>query len=267
MSTLLHPPSSNCAEFKQQVIAHYSGSNKLHNDAGKAHELYQTSIMSALMQGVYEGKVTFGQLSEHGDFGLGTFNDLDGEMVGFDGRFYQLRADGSAHPVEPAQKTPFATVNFFRDGIVEGVHRPLSKQDFPDLVHHLVKTDNLFFAIRVDGWFASVRTRTVSIQAPPFRKLTEVTSEQKEFEFRDVRGTLAGYRSPDYAQGLTVAGYHLHFLTDDKAGGGHVLDFMLRDGVIRIDPYSSLFVALPETPEFETARLGIDNEDIEKAEG
>jgi hypothetical protein len=66
-----------------------------------AGELYQTSLMSALLEGIYEGEVTYGELREHGDFGLGTFNQLDGEMVGFDGIFYQIRSDGSARRVTP----------------------------------------------------------------------------------------------------------------------------------------------------------------------
>src|SRR5262249_38715832 len=92
-------------------------------------ELYQTALMSALIAGVYEGEMTYGELRKHGDFGLGTFNDLDGEMVGFDGTFYQLRSDGSARPVTADQKTPFAVVTFFHPEQELDVLHPMMKRD------------------------------------------------------------------------------------------------------------------------------------------
>ncbi|MDV3301034.1 acetolactate decarboxylase [Mycobacterium avium] len=58
-----------------------------------AQEIFQTSTMGALLDGVYEGNVTVRELLRHGDFGLGTFNRLDGEMLVLDGVCYQLRAD------------------------------------------------------------------------------------------------------------------------------------------------------------------------------
>ena len=80
---------------------------------GHGREVYQTSTMGALLQGVYDGEVTIRELLHHGDFGVGTFNRLDGEMVVLDGVCYQLRSDGSATIADPEQKTPFAAVTWF----------------------------------------------------------------------------------------------------------------------------------------------------------
>jgi alpha-acetolactate decarboxylase len=90
--------------------------------------LYQTFLMSALIAGINEGDVTYGQIRQYGDFGLGTFNDLDGEM-GFDGTFYQLRSDGSARPVTGDQKTPFGVVTFFRPEQELDVAQQMAKSD------------------------------------------------------------------------------------------------------------------------------------------
>ncbi len=76
--------------------------------------LYQTSLMSALLSGVYEGSTTIADLLKHGDFGLGTFNELDGELIAFSSQVYQLRADGSARKAQPEQKTPFAVMTWFQ---------------------------------------------------------------------------------------------------------------------------------------------------------
>src|ERR1700683_4288320 len=138
----------------QPAWHHVSGSND-----HRAGELYQTSLMSALMAGIYEGEATYGQIREYGDFGLGTFNDLDGEMVGFDGTFYQLRSDGSARPVTADQKTPFAVVNFFRTERELDVSQ-MAKSDLLAMIEKATSA-NLFSAVRVDGTFDEVRTRTV----------------------------------------------------------------------------------------------------------
>jgi acetolactate decarboxylase len=188
-------------------------------------------------------------------------------MIGFDGKFYQLRSDGTATAVRPYQKTPFAAVCFFKAEIVRDVTAPLTWKEFKELVDKLVKTKNLFFAIRVDGFFVNVTTRTVSKRQEPARGLEEAAGDQTTFTFSNSQGTLVGYRSPDYAQGLTVAGYHLHFLNEAKRGGGHVLDFIISKGSIGIEHYSSIFVALPETSAFEKAKIGALDDDAIKRRG
>jgi acetolactate decarboxylase len=86
------------------------GCSRSHQDRDT---LFQVSAINALLAGVYDGDVTFEELSEHGDFGLGTFQSLDGEMVELDGSFYQVKTDGVAYPVDNAMTTPFAEVTFF----------------------------------------------------------------------------------------------------------------------------------------------------------
>jgi len=126
----------------------------------RAGELFQTSLMSALIAGIYEGEATYGELRKHGDFGLGTFNDLDGEMVGFDGTFYQLRSDGSARPVTADQKTPFAVVTFSQPEQELDETQTVTKSELLALIEKATDA-NLFSAVRVDGIFIEVRTRTV----------------------------------------------------------------------------------------------------------
>lgn len=259
---------TSCSAFKKNIAAHYAGDHTIHSDNRKANELYQTSIMSALLEGVYEGEVTFGELKAHGDFGIGTFNDLDGEMLAVDGNFYQLRSDGTASLVNDDQLTPFAVVTFFKEQLVHQIEALIDKAGFQTLLDTLVPSANLFYAIRINGTFSKVDTRTVSIQKKPFISLTEVANEQTTFHFESLEGTMAGFRSPDYAQGLTVAGYHLHFIDSNRSRGGHVLDFVLDKGTVMIDTYSSIHVELPQTADFEQAKIAKDNSsDIKKAEG
>jgi acetolactate decarboxylase len=228
----------------QPAWHHVSGSND-----HRAGELYQTSLMSALMAGIYEGDMTYGELHKHGDFGLGTFNDLDGEMVGFDGMFYQVRSDGSARPVTDDQKTPFAVVTFFQPERELNLVQPMTKSDLLAMIEKATDA-NLFSAVRVDGTFDQVRMRTVQRQTRPFPPLTEAAKHQAEKVFTNVEGTLAGFRSPIYAQGIGVAGFHLHFLRQDKQAGGHALDYRLRAGKVQICTVHDLRVELPTSAEF-----------------
>jgi acetolactate decarboxylase len=234
----------------------------------RAGALYQTSLMSALIAGLYEGDITYGEIRKHGDFGLGTFNDLDGEMVGFDGTFYQLRSDGSARPVTADQKTPFAVVTFFRPELELNMVQQVAKSDFLATIEKATNA-NLFSAVRVDGTFDEVRTRTVQRQSRPFPPLTEATKHQAEKIFTNVRGTLAGFRTPAYAQGIGVAGFHLHFLRQDKQAGGHALDYRIRTGKVQICTVHDLQIELPASAEFLKTNFEDPalNQKIEASEG
>ena len=260
--------SHHVAELIRSFAAHHTPHRTLHHDPARGHEIYQVSTMNAILDGVYDGEVTYAELAEHGDFGLGTFNHLDGEMVAVDGSFFHLRADGGATPVDPRERTPFAAVTFFEADTAHRLDDPLGRAEVEAEVERLAPSGNLFYALRVDGSFARVVTRTVPMQTPPYRPLTEVTAEEPITTFTDVEGVLVGFRTPDYAQGIGIAGYHLHFITAARDGGGHVLDFALARGELRIGTEAELHLCLPRTREFLAADLaGHDlDEEIRLAE-
>ncbi|TKK85203.1 acetolactate decarboxylase [Herbidospora galbida] len=235
----------------RNLLAHAGGSG----DARRSREIYQTSTMSALLEGVYEGDVTIGELLRHGDFGLGTFNRLDGEMLILDGVCHHLRADGSAHVAGDDEKTPFAVVTRFRADTTIPVTSAGDHAAVTSLIDASAGSANMIYAIRVTGTFGEVRTRTVMEQSPPFPPLTEATKGQRETTFTDVTGTLAGYRTPDFEQGISVAGYHLHFLDESGRRGGHALDFRLERGTIELSARSEIHLSLPRTRQFLDANL------------
>jgi acetolactate decarboxylase len=225
--------------------------------------------MAALLDGVYDGDVTFAEIAKHGDFGLGTFNQLDGEMVAVEGQFYRLRADGTATPVDPQETTPFAQVTFFSTDTTHRLDGPVQRAALEAFIDTLTASKNLFYAIRVDGRFQEVHTRTVAKVEQPYPAFVEATRHQATMTFTNVHGTLIGFRTPDYAQGLGVAGYHLHFLTEDRTGGGHVLDFTLDKATVQISAQADVHLNLPQTPAFMSADLtGRDlDAEIELTEG
>jgi acetolactate decarboxylase len=208
------------------------------------HTLFQTSTINALLDGNYDGDISFAELEAHGDFGLGTFDALDGEMVALDGEYFQVRADGRAYPVDRQKNTPFAVVTFFEPALSETLGTT-NLAAICDRVDQLSGDASICCGVRVDGQFGYVRTRSVPRQHKPYPPLVEVVKNQPVFELHDVRGNLVGFRFPDYAQGLNVAGYHFHFITEDRNAGGHVLECRLAEGELRVDREADLRVELP----------------------
>jgi acetolactate decarboxylase len=223
----------------------YLGGRDLQKGEHHPHVLFQTSTIEALLDGNYEGDVTFAELEERGDFGLGTFDALDGEMIALDGDFYQVRSDGRAYAVDKRSKTPFAVVTFFEPDLLP----PLGIiKDLTTLCAHLdrvVEDRALCCAVRVDGYFDYVKTRSVPRQHKPFPPLVEGVKHQPTFELHGLRGSLAGFRFPDRAGGLNVAGYHFHFISEDRRVGGHLLECGIVRGELRIDHEADLQLELP----------------------
>jgi acetolactate decarboxylase len=236
---------------------------------GQPGVVYQTSTIAALLDGIYDGDVTIAELLSHGDFGLGTFNHLDGEMIILDGTCYHLRSDGSATIASGQDKTPFAAVLWFRPDKVIPIPGPADRAALTQLIDGAIPSANLTYAVRVSGAFARVRTRTVMAQRPPYPPLTQATAGEPITDLENVTGTLAGFRTPAYEEGISVAGYHLHFLTKNLAHGGHVLDFELSHGDAAISTASQLHLSLPGRGPFLTASLSPADTDtqIKQAEG
>lgn len=208
------------------------------------HSLFQTSTIETLLEGNYDGDVSFAELGAHGDFGLGTLNALDGEMIALDGTYYQIRSDGRAYEVDKSARTPFAVVTLFEPGLSYTLDTLIDYDGLCGRVDELLQTTSCC-AVRVDGHFEYVKTRSVPRQRKPYPPLVEVVKDQPTFEFRDVAGSLVGFRFPDYAEGVNVTGYHFHFITADRSAGGHVLGCRLAHGELRVDTEADLRLELP----------------------
>jgi acetolactate decarboxylase len=210
------------------------------------HTLFQTSTVDALLSGNYEGDVSFAELEAYGDFGLGTFDALDGEMIALDGAFYQVKADGRAYDVDERMKTPFAVVTFFEPREIRQLTASTNYTALRARLDELVATDaTTCHAVRVDGHFSYVKTRSVPRQHKPYPPLVEAVRHQPTFEFHEVRGSLVGFRFPEYVGGLNVSGYHFHFITEDRGAGGHLLECEIARGELRVDHESDLNLELP----------------------
>ena len=234
--------------------------------AEKEGTLYISTPVNALVEGLYEERVTFADIKKHGDFGIGTFDRLDGEMVMIDGVVYQFTFDGRMSVIPDDTLTPFACVTFYRPLSHDRIDAEMGYQDFLHLLNRLMPSPNLFYALRVDGLFAHVRTRSVSKQEN-YRPLVEVAKDQVVFDFHNLEGTLAGFFTPSFMSSINVPGFHLHFLSADFKRGGHLLECRPVSGRIGIQFLYSLNVSLPASLDYLTLSFERDTgEDLDKAE-
>jgi len=212
--------------------------------------LYQTSTFNALLAGVFEGNITYRELKKYGDFGIGTFDSLDGEMIAMDGKFYQIKADGFAYDVDDEMKTPFALVTFFQTDNTFLLDKPMELKQIEEYLDNLLPTKNIILGIKIKGVFSYIKTRSVPRQNKPYPPIAEVIKNQPVFEFHNVKGTMVGFRVPEYMNGINVTGYHLHFISEDGRKGGHVLEYTVKNAKAEIDYTHKLYLVLPENREF-----------------
>jgi acetolactate decarboxylase len=221
------------------------------------HRIYQISTSAALVEGADTGAVCSRTLLEHGDFGLGTFENLDGEMVIFEGAIYQVRGDGSVKHREDEFQIPFAVVARFQEEASFELQAIRSLKGLELACDPHRESDNLFYALKLEGTFDTVHARAVSGIAAG-RRLVDAAKEEREFHFSNIEGTLVCLWSPSYSSAFNVPGYHFHFISKDRTKGGHVLDCnakTLRAGLQMLCEYD---VRLPDQGSFLTTDLNND---------
>jgi acetolactate decarboxylase len=215
----------------------------------------QVSILDVLLARRFDGRLPCCELLKYGDFGIGTYDRMDGEMIVVDGSLYQARADGKVYSPDPDNRTPFATVCRFQPDQTWTLNEPVNLETLKEEIDKKASNQNVFVAIRVEGTFSYMKTHALQIQSKPYPPTAEVVKGCVKREMKSVSGTIIGFRSPPYVRGIGDPGYHLHFLSDDKTQGGHVLALDMDRGDCAIDICSNFHVMLPEDG---AALAGID---------
>jgi acetolactate decarboxylase len=208
------------------------------------HAIYQVSTFHALKDGKYDGETTFEELKKRGDFGMGTVNGLDGEVVALNGEFFQVKADGRVYSIADQVKTPFAVVTFFKPDKTLSLPGVSGMNELQEALDRMLPSADGIFAIRIAGEFKYIKVRSVPRQERPYPGLEDALKHQTVFELKNVRGTLVGFRFPSYIGGVNVPGYHFHFITADKQSGGHTLDCSTEGVIVDVARISNLSVRL-----------------------
>ena len=222
--------------------------------------VYQVSTLQALTMGYLRTVVSVQTLLQHGDTGLGTFEDLDGEMICLDGHCYRALHDGTVHEADGNSGVPFAVVGSLKGdrvwdcGAVGSISALL--QQLNDKIDEHFGLNSLHI-VRIDGVFDMVDARSEApspnSQHVTLKKLLDKT--QYAFRFENIRGSVICLYFPDYMDRINLPGWHLHFLSEDRTKGGHVFDLQIREGHIRMDKIARIELQLPREPRFDTYSL------------
>lgn len=233
--------------------------------------LFQTALLQSLMQGEYDGVITVKDLKTYGDTGIGTFQGVNGELIMSGGKVYQALWDGSVRIASDDETVPFANVTFFdadvtRKGITAGNINELNS-----LMNAIANEHgrNQFYMVKVSGLMPHILVRSELAQNEPYKPLNiALETDQREFEYSDIRGTIVALYCPNYMRGLNSAGWHLHFVSEDGKKGGHVLNVSVKDCLLEMDIISEFNMIVPNRKTFNDKDLSVNmQEAIEKVEG
>lgn len=237
------------------LLALMSGCASFEKSTPGSDDLYQVSLLNALLLGEYDGFVSVGTLKKYGDTGIGTFHALDGEMILLDGVVYQAKVDGSVSKVADEVLVPFAMATHFEADVAD---LPCdSIVNIEDLKAVLDKTIlektldlNCFYVAKIEGRFSSITVRSVPPQDKPYQRLSVIASTQKEYTYGMVEGTIVAFRCPDYVDGINLPQWHLHFLSSDTTKGGHVLLVDIADANLEVGVMRNYHIFLPKSETF-----------------
>lgn len=227
--------------------------------------LFQAALLQSLILGHYEGSVEVKDLKGQGDFGIGTFDSLDGELVMCQGEVYQVNGKGEVKEADDRWKVPFADVFFFAPDRTLPLKDISSLEELRQQADAFIKNwgPNYFYGIRIHGLFEKVYARSEKGQQKPYARLDEVMKrDQVEFHLEHTEGTLIGLYCPSFMSGLNMPGYHFHYLSDDRKSGGHVFDVCLKEGKAEFCLLSDLKLKLPRSSNFGKIDF---TEDLDKA--
>ena len=232
--------------------------------------LYQVSLLQGLLQGDYNGSISIGELKACGDTGIGTFDRLNGELIMVDGVVYRAAGDGTVEVPSDDETIPFSNVTFMDADEEVSINNVASFDDLMEILNGKVAElgGNRVYMIRIDGVFNTVYARSEYAQDKPYEPLVVVLeTDQTFFDMENVSGTVVGLYCPAYMSELNNAGWHLHFISDDRTSGGHVLDLAIEEAVITWDYTDNFEMILPDNDEFTQIDFSIDrSEDVRRAE-
>ncbi|MFC1511598.1 acetolactate decarboxylase [Candidatus Latescibacterota bacterium] len=241
-------PRAGDPASRQEQMHKRKGLTDMENDWMRIMKdtVIQVSILDALLARKFDGCLPCRELLKYGDLGIGTYDRMDGEMIVVDANLYQAKADGKVYTPDPDNRTPFATVCRFDPDQTWTLSESTNLEAMKKEIDEKVSNQNVHCAIRVEGYFSYMKTHSLQIQSKPFPPTVEVVKGCVQREMKDVSGMIVGFRSPPYVRGIGDPGYHLHFISDERTQGGHVLAFVMDRGTCAVDICSNHLVILPE---------------------
>ena len=260
--------SQNSSSSSSSTSAQPSAS--VTSSAKKEKSIYQVALLQSLTQGYYDGIIKVSELKQHGDTGIGTFEGVNGEMIVLDGVVYQALSDGSVKVADDNETVPFSNVTFFDSDTSEELSDIADINSLKKKLTEKVeeKGKNLFSMVKMTGEFKKMLVRSELKQEKPYKTLDKaLETDQREFTYENIKGTVVALYCPDYMNGLNTSGWHLHFISDDKEKGGHILDLSIEKAKAEYDMVQEFDMKLTDNEDFQKTSLADDVSDaIKKVE-
>lgn len=232
--------------------------------------VYQVALLQSLTQGYYDGIIKVSELKQHGDIGIGTFEGVNGEMIVLDGKVYQALDDGTVKEADDNETVPFSNVTFFDSDISENVSEIKDMAGLKSRMDETVNKNgkNMFYVVKISGEFEKMLVRSELKQQKPYKPLDKaLETDQREFTYDNIKGTIVGLYCPDYMSGLNAPGWHFHFISDDKTKGGHILELSFNKAQAEFDLTPKFEMKLSDNNDFQKMELAKDVDDaIKKVE-
>ena len=234
-------------------------------------KMYQVSTLQALALGYTKPVIKVEDLLMHGNTGLGTFEDVNGEMIVVDGHCYRASETGAVSEVPLYTGVPFASVASISGGrtkAIEAMDDIDKLKEFLDLTIEEIFALNSMHMVRIDGEFTRIKARSEEPYRSHHVTLKDILDKtQRDFEFTDTKGTLVCVYYPDFMDGINAPGWHLHYLSEDRREGGHVFGIDMKSGTATFMRLTSIEIKLPDEPAFDTYSLrSASMGDIKKVE-
>lgn len=249
LSSLLCSCVALCLLSLVAVPAHAGTAYSLDLDPSK-DVLYQISTVAKLKAGYYESEQTVADIKKHGNFGIGTFQGLDGEMFVREGRVWQIPVTGEPRLMPDNTGVPFCQVTQFEPDLLLKFKYVKDYADFQSRLLKELPGPDMMYAVHVKGDFQFVKARSVPKSEKPFPTLAEVIAKQAIFPLENVTGDMVGWHTPAYMTGVGAPGLHLHFLDLTETKGGHVLDFSAAEVTVELDVTPVMEIQLPKNTAF-----------------
>lgn len=236
------------------------------NELINPNHIYQVSTINALVSGLYDGYVSLSKLLQKGNFGIGTFKGLDGELTLLNGIFYRTKPNGTIYVCSKNEYVPFAVVTEFERYNTYSINDLNSYYDIQEKFDNFIESKNLFYAFYIEGKFNYVKTRTVVKQEIPYKPMAEAVKNQPIFEYKNIDGYVVGFRCPSFVEGLNVPGYHFHFISKDRKFGGHISELSIKNATATMQNCCCFRMELPENKKFYNMEVTNRNDEITAVE-
>ncbi|MFW3458706.1 acetolactate decarboxylase [Staphylococcus caprae] len=200
--------------------------------------LYQHGTLGTLMAGLLEGTASVNELLEHGDLGIGTLTGSNGEVIFIDGKAYHANEHKEFIELNGDEMTPYATVTQFKADNQFQTSNKDQDAIFEEIKEQMV-SENMFSAVKISGKFKKMHVRMMPAQEPPYTRLIDSARRQPEETREDIKGAIVGFFTPELFHGVGSAGFHIHFASDERDYGGHVLDFEVDDVKVEIQNFET----------------------------